>query len=86
MREYSLDINCHLATKLVRSAPMGVIASTSNMPSAKFQSPKNLDTLKANTTFTVRHRSTLLPGLSPNCFCAGQAWDKEPSDRQFCEC
>ena len=32
---------------------MGAIASTSNMPSAKFQSPKNMDTLKANETFTV---------------------------------
>ena len=35
-------------------APMGAIASTNNMPSAKFQSPKNLDTLKANETFTIK--------------------------------
>ncbi|KAL5518696.1 hypothetical protein ACEPAH_379 [Sanghuangporus vaninii] len=36
------------------AAPMGVIASTNNMPSAKFQSPKNLDKIKANTAFTVK--------------------------------
>ena len=34
-------------------APMGVIAATTNMPSLKFTSPKNLDTIKANTDFTV---------------------------------
>lgn len=33
---------------------MGVIASTNNMPSAKFQSPKNLDKITANKTFTVK--------------------------------
>lgn len=33
---------------------MGVIASTNNMPSAKFQSPKNLDTIKASQTFTIK--------------------------------
>lgn len=33
---------------------MGVIASTNNMPSAKFQSPKNLDTIRANRSFTVK--------------------------------
>jgi hypothetical protein len=35
-------------------APMGVIASSSNMPSAKFVQPANLDTVKANTAFTVQ--------------------------------
>jgi hypothetical protein len=34
-------------------APMGVIASSSNMPSSKFVSPANLDTVKANTNFTI---------------------------------
>ncbi|KAI0045650.1 hypothetical protein FA95DRAFT_96855 [Auriscalpium vulgare] len=34
-------------------APMGVIAATTNMPSGKFQVPKNLDTIKANTNFTI---------------------------------
>ncbi|KAI5123725.1 hypothetical protein M0805_000318 [Coniferiporia weirii] len=36
------------------AAPMGVIASTSNMPSAKFQFPQNMDVIKANSTFTVK--------------------------------
>ncbi|KAK7688091.1 hypothetical protein QCA50_008461 [Cerrena zonata] len=34
-------------------APMGVIAAQTNMPSAKFQNPKNGDTIKANTAFTI---------------------------------
>lgn len=34
-------------------APMGVIASTSNMPSSKFTFPKNGGTVKANTEFTI---------------------------------
>ncbi|KAF5377155.1 hypothetical protein D9615_006378 [Tricholomella constricta] len=34
-------------------APMGAIPSTDNMPSAKFTVPKNGDTLKANTPFTI---------------------------------
>lgn len=32
---------------------MGVIPSTDNMPSSKFVSPKNGDTIKANTAFTI---------------------------------
>ncbi|PCH33264.1 hypothetical protein WOLCODRAFT_147366 [Wolfiporia cocos MD-104 SS10] len=35
------------------AAPMGVIASTNNMPSAKFVHPPNLGTVPANTTFSV---------------------------------
>ncbi|KZT23772.1 hypothetical protein NEOLEDRAFT_1135891 [Neolentinus lepideus HHB14362 ss-1] len=35
-------------------APMGVIASTANMPSAKFQFPQNLGTVQANTAFTIK--------------------------------
>lgn len=35
-------------------APMGSIPSTANMPSAKFQFPKNLDTIPANKEFTVQ--------------------------------
>lgn len=35
-------------------APMGSIPSTTNMPSAKFQFPKNLDTIPANKEFTVQ--------------------------------
>ncbi|EMD35038.1 hypothetical protein CERSUDRAFT_116545 [Gelatoporia subvermispora B] len=34
-------------------APMGIIAATTNMPSAKFTNPKNLDTVPANTNFTI---------------------------------
>lgn len=33
---------------------MGVIASTNNMPSAKFQFPQNMGTVNANTNFTVK--------------------------------
>lgn len=33
---------------------MGVIAATTNMPSSKFQFPKNFDTIKANTPFTIQ--------------------------------
>ncbi|KAI0318731.1 hypothetical protein OF83DRAFT_913987 [Amylostereum chailletii] len=35
-------------------APMGVIASTSNMPSSKFVNPRNMATMKANTSFTIQ--------------------------------
>ncbi|CAL1697909.1 unnamed protein product [Somion occarium] len=34
-------------------APMGIIAATTNMPSSKFSNPKNFDTIKANTAFTI---------------------------------
>ncbi len=35
-------------------APMGVIASTSNMPSSKFVFPKNSQTIPANKDFTIK--------------------------------
>ncbi|KAI0819585.1 hypothetical protein BC628DRAFT_1332503 [Trametes gibbosa] len=35
-------------------APMGVIASTSNMPSSKFVNPKNGATIPANQNFTIQ--------------------------------
>jgi hypothetical protein len=35
-------------------APMGTIPSTDNMPSSKFTFPKNLDTIKANQSFTIQ--------------------------------
>ncbi|KAL5478867.1 hypothetical protein ACEPAI_2144 [Sanghuangporus weigelae] len=35
-------------------APMGVIAATTNMPSSKFQFPKNNDTIPANQAFTIK--------------------------------
>lgn len=34
-------------------APIGAIPSTSNMPSAKFQNPKNGDTIPADKKFTI---------------------------------
>jgi hypothetical protein len=34
--------------------PMGMIASANNIPSYKFVSPQNLNTLKANTPFTMK--------------------------------
>lgn len=36
------------------SAPMGVLASSANMPSSKFVNPKNLDAVKAHTTFQIK--------------------------------
>ena len=33
---------------------MGVIASTNNMPSSKFKSPKNMETIQANKSFTIQ--------------------------------
>lgn len=42
-----------ITTGSCNPAPMGVIASTSNMPSSKFTNPKNGDTIKANKDFTV---------------------------------
>ncbi|KAI0666871.1 hypothetical protein C8Q78DRAFT_427541 [Trametes maxima] len=35
-------------------APMGVIAATTNMPSSKFQNPKNGDKIAANKDFTIQ--------------------------------
>ena len=35
-------------------APMGVIAPSTNMPSSKFITPNNLDSIKANTTFEIK--------------------------------
>jgi len=42
-----------ITTGSCNPAPMGVIASSSNMPSSKFAFPKNFDTIKSNTPFTV---------------------------------
>jgi len=36
------------------AAPMGVIAAQDKIPTAKFVFPKNFDTVKANTNFTVQ--------------------------------
>ncbi|TFK40906.1 hypothetical protein BDQ12DRAFT_696886 [Crucibulum laeve] len=42
-----------ITTGSCNPAPMGVIPSTDNMPSSKFQVPKNGDVLKENTAFTI---------------------------------
>jgi hypothetical protein len=36
------------------TAPMGVLAPSTNMPSSKFIKPKNLDAIKAHTTFQIK--------------------------------
>ncbi|KAF8499020.1 hypothetical protein F5888DRAFT_1802437 [Russula emetica] len=36
------------------TAPMGVLAPSTNMPSSKFLKPKNLDPIKAHTTFEIK--------------------------------
>jgi hypothetical protein len=36
------------------TAPMGVIAPSTNMPSSKFIAPNNLDAIQANTTFQIK--------------------------------
>jgi hypothetical protein len=36
------------------TAPMGVLAPSTNMPSSKFIKPKNLDGIKAHTTFEIK--------------------------------
>ncbi|THH07938.1 hypothetical protein EW145_g3041 [Phellinidium pouzarii] len=36
------------------AAPMGIIAATTNMPSAKFTFPQNMGTVKPNQSFTVK--------------------------------
>jgi hypothetical protein len=46
-------------------APMGDIPSSSNMPSCKFQNPKNMDTIKANTAFTI---SMAIKGMQTGFF------------------
>ncbi|KAM6493145.1 hypothetical protein JOM56_011279 [Amanita muscaria] len=43
-----------ISTGSCNPAPMGVIPSVDNMPSAKFVFPTNLVTIKANTAFTVK--------------------------------
>lgn len=42
-----------ITTGSCNPAPMGIIPSTDNMPSAKFAFPKNGDTIQENTAFTI---------------------------------
>ena len=63
-------------------APMGVIASTSNMPSAKFVFPKNGQTIDANTNFTLKmainHLNTgFFTNPDKTYFAAPQAVDNQ---------
>ncbi|KAF9242312.1 hypothetical protein BU15DRAFT_16633, partial [Melanogaster broomeanus] len=50
-------------------APMGSIPSSSDMPSAKFTNPKNLDTIPANQQFTV---SLAIQGMETGNFVNAQ--------------
>ncbi|KAF7344065.1 hypothetical protein MVEN_01696000 [Mycena venus] len=43
-----------ITTRSCNGAAIGLIPSVSKMPSAKFVSPKNLDTVPANTNFTIQ--------------------------------
>ncbi|KZT58533.1 hypothetical protein CALCODRAFT_432460 [Calocera cornea HHB12733] len=42
-----------IKTGSCNAAPMGVIISQDKMPSCKFQNPKNMDVIPANTAFTI---------------------------------
>ncbi|EGN94102.1 hypothetical protein SERLA73DRAFT_24210, partial [Serpula lacrymans var. lacrymans S7.3] len=46
-------------------APMGLIPSSANMPSAKFTNPKNMDNIPANQAFTV---SLAIQGMQTGFF------------------
>ena len=48
-----LTNGAQVKTGSCNNVPIGVIAAQSVMPSSKFQNPKNLDTIAADTTFTI---------------------------------
>ncbi|KAJ7206026.1 hypothetical protein GGX14DRAFT_458013, partial [Mycena pura] len=50
-------------------APIGLIPSTANMPSAKFQNPPNFGTIPANTAFTI---DMALQGMQAGIFTNAQ--------------
>lgn len=50
-------------------APIGLIPSTANMPSAKFQNPPNFGTIPANTAFTI---DMALKGMQAGIFTNAQ--------------
>ncbi|CAA7260007.1 unnamed protein product [Cyclocybe aegerita] len=58
-----------ITTGSCNPAPMGAIPSNDNMPSAKFQIPKNGDTLKANTDFTI---TMAIQGMQTGAFVNAQ--------------
>ena len=53
MPNLPLTNGAQVKTGSCNAAPMGVIAATTNMPSAKFQNPANLDDLQPNTDFNI---------------------------------
>lgn len=76
-----------LANGSCNPAPMGVIAASANMPSAKFVSPANGAVLPANATFTVRlavaHLATgLFANADENYLAAPQQVDPASGDVQ----
>jgi hypothetical protein len=71
-----------ITTGSCNPAPMGLIPSTANMPSAKFVFPTNFATVKANTSFTIQMAiSNLQTGFfvnaQENYFAAPQQLNKQ---------
>jgi hypothetical protein len=58
-----------ITTGSCNTAPMGVIAASSNMPSSKFTNPKNGDTIPANAAFTI---SMAVRNFQPGFFVNAQ--------------
>ncbi|THH29309.1 hypothetical protein EUX98_g4885 [Antrodiella citrinella] len=54
-----------ITTGSCNTAPMGIIPSSSNMPSSKFTFPQNFGTVKANTAFTI---SMAIAGMETGFF------------------
>lgn len=59
-----------VATGSCNPAPMGIIPSVDNMPSAKFTFPKNFGTVKANQPFTI---SMAIKNMEAGFFVNAQA-------------
>jgi hypothetical protein len=59
-----------ISTGSCNPAPMGIIPSSANMPSAKFVFPPNGGTIKANTAFTVK---MAISGMQAGFFVNAQA-------------
>jgi len=73
-----------ISTGSCNPAPMGVIPSSSNMPSSKFTNPKNGDTIAANQAFTITMAiNNLVTGnfvnAQQNYFAAPQQVDAQGS-------
>lgn len=75
-----LTNGAQVKTGSCNNVPIGVIAAQSVMPSSKFQNPKNLDTIAADTTFTIEMKiNNLVTGnfvnAQANYFAAPQNTD-----------